>query len=145
MGKQHSAQNKKHKTLQNKNKKYDAAMAATKRMQIMSNNNHSNFAEKVKNNQRRQHSKVINNLNKSIDKDTNIGKEYVEKFCKLSKINQPKVTTKHMVKSKNLQEWQCVIQLGQIGVIQKANSKKKQQAVNICYQRLANRISKEQI
>merc|ERR1719361_762972 len=100
-------------------KKKEAAMNAMKRMHAIpaankgrqSNDNQNNFAEKVKNNQRRQQSKVINNLNKSIDKDTNIGKEYVEKFCKLSKINQPKVTTKHVPKSKNLQEWQCMIQL----------------------------------
>ena len=103
------------------------------------------YALKVKNNQRRKHQMVIAKLNKTVDKDANIGQEYVESFCKLSRINKPKVVTKHVVKAKNKQEWQCVIQLSEIGVTQKSNSNKKQMAINICFQRLANRIYKGQI
>ena len=127
-------------TMQNKNKKNPKFVLTNKGI-----SNGIDYALKVRNNQRRKHQMVIAKLNKTVDKDANIGQEYVEAFCKLSRINKPKVVTKHVVKAKNKQEWQCVIQLSEIGVTQKSNSNKKQMAINICFQRLANRIYKGQI
>ena len=86
---------------------------------------------------------VIQSNSDSVKFNGNNGEAFIDALCKRMKYKKPKIDERMVNIDKGQFEWNCKLELVEVGIIQNHKHKSKKQARYGCYQKLANKINKQ--